>query len=169
MNIFRRLGLGFGAGTGPATCDYPSPGNVRLGVVYANGLLVGTLVVTNPAPPLPAPDDGKVGLGWWVADDGLVRRKGGFRIKRAGETQIYFADYSPMQNARDGDILDQTFAPTIACTPSDMTGAFTQFDGLRVYFTLADGVPHTFMYKVRVRVKFASGTVIDRTLDVTVQ
>lgn len=33
-------------------CDYPTPANVRLGVVYSSGLLIGTLVV--PTVPDPA-------------------------------------------------------------------------------------------------------------------
>lgn len=44
MSLLGILGTGFGP-TGGGTCDYPIPGNVRLGTVYDFGGSVGTFVV----------------------------------------------------------------------------------------------------------------------------
>lgn len=44
MSLLGNLGTGFGP-SGGVTCDYPMVGNVRLGTNYADGTMIGTLLV----------------------------------------------------------------------------------------------------------------------------
>ncbi len=97
--------------------------------------------------------------GWYATDAGILTATGPFVRKPAGQFRRYFLDFSPLQQARVGDVFDGD--AEAVCEPADMAVTDVLKDGLRVYFTLSGGTPAQ-EYRVAVTVPWASGAVTVR-------